>query len=103
MQKIRKGDKVIVISGKDKGRTGVILKVITKTQKIIVENVNLVKRHQKQNQKHEGGIITKESPIHVSNVAMLDAKTNKPTRVGFVSENGKKLRVLKRSGEKIDV
>lgn len=103
MQKIKKGDKVIVISGKDKGRSGAVIKVISKTSKVVVENVNLVKRHQKQTQKQEGGIITKEAPIHVSNVAILDPKTNNPTRIGFVLENGKKIRLAKRSGEKIDV
>ena len=94
MQKIKKGDKVIVISGKDKGRSGAVIKVISKTSKVVVENVT---------QKQEGGIITKEAPIHVSNVAILDPKTNKPTRIGFVLENGKKIRLAKRSGEKIDV
>lgn len=102
MQKIRKGDKVVVISGKDKGRTGIVLKMLTKTSKVIIENINLVKRHQKQSQKQEGGIITKEAPIHISNVAILDEKSNKPTRIGFVLEDGKKFRIMKRSGEKIN-
>lgn len=103
MQRIRKGDKVIVISGKDKGRTGVVLKVEPKESRVIVENINIIKRHQKQTPKQEAGIISKEAPIHVSNVSLLDPKTNKPTRVGFIFEDGKKIRVARCSGEKIDV
>jgi large subunit ribosomal protein L24 len=94
--KIRLHDKVIVISGKDKGKIGIIKKVLSKF-KVIVEGVNIVKKHQKpipsQNQK--GGILEKESFIHVSNVAILNPKTNKPDRIGFRFENGKKIRFLK--------
>lgn len=102
MQKIKKGDKVVVLSGKDKGRSGVVLEVRVRDNCAIVDNINIVKRHQKQSQKQEGGIISKEAPIHLSNISIIDVKTGKATRVGFVIEDGKKLRVSKRSGEKID-
>ena len=103
MQKIRKGDKVVVLSGRDKGRTGEVLKMMPKEEKAIVRGVNLVRRHQKQTPQQEGGIITKEAPIHVSNLALADPKDGKPTRVGFrIQEDGKKVRVAKRSGELID-
>ncbi|WP_028035648.1 50S ribosomal protein L24 [Chelativorans sp. J32] len=103
MQKIRKGDKVVVLSGRDKGRTGEVLKMMPKDEKAVVRGVNLVRRHQKQTPQQEGGIITKEAPIHVSNLALADPKDGKPTRVGFkVQEDGKKVRVAKRSGELID-
>ncbi|MCC0039357.1 MAG: 50S ribosomal protein L24 [Brucellaceae bacterium] len=104
MQKIRKGDKVVVIAGKDKGRTGEVLRVMPKDDKALVRGVNLVRRHQKQSQTQEGGIITKEAPIHLSNIAMVDPKDNKSaTRVGFqIQKDGKKVRVAKRSGELID-
>ncbi|MDN5248684.1 50S ribosomal protein L24 [Bartonella sp. TP] len=102
MQKIKKGDKVVVLSGKDKGRSGIVLEVHIRDNCVVVENINIVKRHQKQNQKQEGGIISKEAPIHLSNVAILDVTTGRPTRIGFIIEDGKKLRVSKRSGEKID-
>ena len=105
MQKIRKGDKVVVIAGKDKGRTGEVLRVMPKDDKALVRGVNLVRRHQKQSQTQEGGIITKEAPIHLSNIAMVDPKDNKSaTRVGFqIQKDGKKVRVAKRSGAEIDV
>ena len=83
--KIRKGDKVIVLSGRDKGRTGEVFEVRPAENKALVRGVNMVKRHQKQTQAQEGGIISKESPIHLSNIALLDPKENKPTRVGFPS------------------
>ncbi|WP_309086508.1 50S ribosomal protein L24 [Chelativorans sp.] len=103
MQKIRKGDKVVVLSGRDKGRTGEVLKMMPKDEKAVVRGVNLVRRHQKQTPQSEGGIITKEAPIHVSNLALADPKDGKPTRVGFrILEDGKKVRVAKRSGELID-
>ena len=104
MQKIRKGDKVVVIAGKDKGRTGEVLRVMPKDDKALVRGVNLVRRHQKQSQTQEGGIITKEAPIHLSNIAMVDPKDNKSaTRVGFqIQKDGKKVRIAKRSGELID-
>ncbi|NGO52433.1 50S ribosomal protein L24 [Allomesorhizobium camelthorni] len=102
MQKIRKGDKVVVLAGKDKGRTGEVLSVAPKDDKAIVRGVNLVRRHQKQSQSQEGGIITKEAPIHLSNIALADPKDGKPTRVGFQVQDGKKVRVAKRSGEVIN-
>ncbi|EIM73292.1 50S ribosomal protein L24 [Nitratireductor rhodophyticola] len=103
MQKIKKGDNVVVLAGKDKGRTGEVVKVMPKEDKALVRGVNLVRRHQKQSAQAEGGIITKEAPIHLSNLALADPKDGKPTRVGFkVQEDGKKVRVAKRSGELID-
>ena len=103
MQKIKKGDKVVVLAGRDKGRTGEVLKVMPKENRVLVRGVNLVRRHQKQTAQTEGGIITKEAPIHVSNLAIADPKDGKPTRVGFrIQEDGKKVRVAKRSGELID-
>jgi large subunit ribosomal protein L24 len=103
MQKIRKGDKVVVLSGKDKGRTGEVLRVMPKDDKAVVRGVNQVRRHQKQSQSQEGGIITKEAPIHLSNIALADPKDGKPTRVGFKFEkDGKKVRFAKRSGETIN-
>lgn len=103
MQKIKKGDKVVVLTGRDKGRTGEIVKMMPKDDKAVVRGVNLVRRHQKQSAQTEAGIITKEAPIHVSNLAFADPKDGKPTRVGFrVLEDGKKVRVAKRSGEVID-
>ncbi|MFC6487419.1 50S ribosomal protein L24 [Nitratireductor sp. GCM10026969] len=103
MQKIKKGDKVVVLAGRDKGRSGEVLKMMPKEEKALVRGVNIVRRHQKQSAQSEGGIITKEAPIHVSNLALADPKDGKPTRVGFrLKEDGKKLRVAKRSGELID-
>ena len=103
MQKIRKGDKIVVLSGRDKGRTGEVLKMMPKENRALVRGVNLVRRHQKQTAQQEGGIITKEAPIHVSNIALADPKDGKPTRVGFrLEKDGKKVRVAKRSGELID-
>ena len=97
MQRIRKGDKVVVLAGKDKGRTGIVLKMNPKEDTALVEGVNMVKRHQRQTQRDEGGIISKEAPIHLSNIAFFDEKTQKPTRIGFIVEDGKKYRVAKRS------
>lgn len=103
MQKIRKGDKVVVLTGKDKGRTGEVLRVLPKDDKAVVRGVNQVRRHQRQTQSQEGGIITKEAPIHLSNIALVDPKDGKPTRVGFkVQQDGTKVRVAKRSGEVIN-
>jgi len=100
--KIRKGDKVIVLSGRDKGRTGEVFEVQPDANKALVRGVNLVKRHQKQTQVQEGGIISKEAPIHLSNIAIV-GKDGKPTRVGFkIHADGKKVRVAKRSGAEID-
>ena len=103
MQKIRKGDKVVVLTGKDKGRTGEVLSVSPKDQKAVVRGVNQVRRHQRQTQSQEGGLIRKEAPIHLSNIALTDPKDGKtPTRVGFEVRDGKKVRVAKRSGEVIN-
>ncbi|WEZ83708.1 50S ribosomal protein L24 [Rhizobium sp. 32-5/1] len=102
MQKIRKGDKVVVLTGKDKGRSGEVIQVMPKEDRAVVRGVNMVKRHQRQTQAQEAGIINKEASIHLSNLAVAD-KDGKPTRVGFkVLEDGKKVRVAKRSGEVID-
>ena len=103
MQKIRKGDKVVVLAGKDKGRTGEVVRMMPKDDKAVVRGVNMIRRHQKQSQTQEGGIITKEAPIHLSNIALADPKDGKPTRVGFIfQKDGKKVRVAKRSGEVIN-
>ena len=103
MQKIRKGDKVVVLTGKDKGRTGEVLRVLPKDDKAVVRGVNIIRRHQRQTQSQEGGIISKEAPVHISNIAIADPKDGKPTRVGFrVEKDGKKVRVAKRSGEVIN-
>jgi large subunit ribosomal protein L24 len=103
MQKIKKGDKVVVLAGKDKGRTGEVVSVAPKESRAIVRGVNMIRRHQRQTQSQEGGIITKEAPIHLSNIALADPKDGKPTRVGFTfQKDGKKVRVAKRSGETID-
>ena len=101
--KIRKGDKVVVLTGRDKGRTGEVMSVSPKDSRAIVRGVNLIRRHQRQTQNQEGGIITKEAPIHLSNIALADPKDGKPTRVGFTfQKDGRKVRVAKRSGETID-
>jgi large subunit ribosomal protein L24 len=101
--KIKKGDKVVVLAGRDKGRTGEVIQVMPTEGRALVRGVNIVKRHQRQSQTQEGGIISKESPIHLSNLAYADPKTGKPTRVGFkVLADGTKVRVAKKSGETID-
>lgn len=101
--KLKKGDKVIVTTGKDKGKTGEITTVFPKENKVIVGGVNMVKRHTKPSQVSAGGIISKEMPIHVSNVALVDPKTGKATRVGYkVEKDGHKVRVAKKSGEVVD-
>ena len=102
MQKIRKGDKVVVLAGKDKGRTGEVVAVMPKEDRAVVRGVNMVKRHQRQTQTQEAGIINKEAPLHLSNLAIADPQDGKPTRVGFKIEDGKKVRVAKRSGVVID-
>ncbi|WP_347938973.1 50S ribosomal protein L24 [Rickettsia oklahomensis] len=98
--KVKKGDEVIIIAGKHKGKKGKILRVFPKDSKVIVAGVNLVKKHTKPNQMSEGGIITKELPIHISNIAHIDPKTGRPTKVVFkFLEDGSKVRVAKKSGE----
>ena len=104
--KIRKGDKVFVLTGRDKGRTGEVIEVRRDDARALVRGVNVVKRHQKQSASQEGGIISKEAPIHLSNIALTDPKDGKPTRVGFKyvgkDDDRKKVRVAKRSGVEID-
>ena len=100
--KIRKGDKVIVLNGRDKGRTGEVFEVRPDDDMALVRGINMVKRHQKQTQNQEGGIISKEAPVHLSNIAYL-GKDGKPTRVGFkIQADGKKVRIAKSSGAEID-
>lgn len=100
--KIKKGDQVIVITGRDKGKTGEVTKAMPKESKVLVSGINLVKRHTKPTQENAGGIISKEAPIHVSNVALIDPKSGKATRVGIkVEKDGSKVRVAKKSGEVI--
>jgi len=101
--KIRKGDHVVVIAGKDKDKNGEVLKVIPQENRVIVQGVNMVKRHQRQTPQQEGGIMTREAPVHISNIAMEDPKDGKPTRVGFkMLKDGRKVRFARRSGEVID-
>jgi large subunit ribosomal protein L24 len=102
MQRIRKGDRVIVLSGRDKGKKGEVFQVMPKEGRALVRGVNMVRRHQRQTAQQEGGIISKEAPIHLSNLAIEDPKDGKPTRVGFaILADGRKVRVAKRSGEHI--
>jgi len=101
--KIKKGDTVVVITGKDKGKTGEVIRSMPKDNKLLVRGINVVKRHTRPTQTSAGGIVEKEAPIDVSNVALLDPKDNKPTRVGFkIMEDGRKVRVAKKSGTVID-
>ncbi len=103
MQKIRKGDEVVVLTGKDKGRKGNVVSISPKEGRAIVQGINMVKRHQRQTQTQEAGIISKEAAIQLSNLAIADPKDGKPTRVGFkITENGRKVRFAKRSGDVID-
>ena len=102
MQKIRKGDNVVVLTGKDKSRIGQVLQVMPKEGKALVQGINVVRRHTKQSAQSEGGIIAKEAPIDLSNLSIIDPKDGKATRVGFEVRDGKKVRVAKRSGELID-
>ncbi len=101
--KIRKGDKVVVLTGRDKGQNGEVLKVIPKEDRAVVQGINLVKRHTAQTARQEGGIISKEATIHLSNLAIADPKTGKAVRVGFkVLDDGRKVRFAKGSGDTID-
>ena len=102
--RIRKGDKVCLLSGKDKGKQGAVLKVVRKSDRVFVEDVNMVTRHQKPNAAFpEGGKISKEASIHVSNLAFVDPSDGKPTRIGVkIMDDGKKVRFAKRSGKVID-
>ncbi|MGD9638215.1 MAG: 50S ribosomal protein L24 [Alphaproteobacteria bacterium] len=101
--KVKKGDEVLVLCGKDKGRKGEVLRSLPSERKVLVKGVNVVKRHTKPTQTSPGGIITKELPIHVSNVSLIDPKDGKPTRVGYKTlDDGRKVRFAKRSGEVLD-
>ena len=101
--KIKKGDKVVVLTGRDQGRSGEVIRVMPKDDRALVRGVNIVKKHQKQSMNQEGGIISKEAPIHLSNLALADPKDGKPTRVGFrILDDGRKVRFAKRSGDQID-
>ncbi len=101
--KIRKGDHVVVLTGRDQGKNGAVLKVFPRENRAIVQGVNLVKRHQRQTQNQDGGIISKEVPIHLSNLAIEDPKDGKSTRIGFKTlKDGRKVRFARRSGETID-
>jgi large subunit ribosomal protein L24 len=104
--RIKKGDKVVVIAGRERGRSGEVIEVRRDDARALVRGINMVKRHQRQSQTQEGGIISKEAPIHLSNIALADPKDGKPTRVGFKfvgkGDDRKKVRVAKRSGVEID-
>lgn len=101
--KVRKGDRVIVRAGRSKGKSGEVLKVMPKEHRVLVQGVNVVKRHTRPSQMSPGGIVEKEAPIHVSNLAHEDPKTGRPTRVGFkVLDDGRKVRFAKHSGEVLD-
>ena len=101
--KIKKGDKVVVITGRDKGRSGEVVRVMPVEDRAVVRGINMVKRHQRQTMQQEGGIISKEASIHLSNLALTDPKDGKPTRVGFKKlDDGRKVRFAKRSGDLID-
>jgi large subunit ribosomal protein L24 len=101
--KIKKGDKVVVIAGKDKGKQGEVLRVIPSENRAVVSGINIARRHTKQTASQEGGIISMSQPIHISNIALRDPKDGKPTRVGYKTlADGKKVRVAKRSGETIN-
>jgi len=100
--KIKKGDKVVVITGRDKGKTGEVMKVLREENRLIVQGVHMVKRHQRQTMQVQGGIVEKEASIHVSNVAHIDPETKKPTRVGYRMDGERKIRFARGSGQAID-
>ena len=101
--KIKKGDTVVMMTGRDKGKSGEVVSVMPKELRAVVRGINVVKKHQKQSASQEGGIISKELPVHLSNLALRDPKDGKPTRVGFkFLEDGRKVRFAKRSGDLID-
>lgn len=101
--KIKKGDQVIVLTGKDKGKTGEVLRMLPKEERAIVQGVNMIKRHQRPSQLSPGGIMEREASIHISNIAHIDPESRRATRVGLkVLDDGRKVRVAKRSGEQID-
>ena len=101
--KVKKGDKVVVVTGREKGKTGEVLRVMPKEARVLVQGVNMVKRHTRPSQTTPGGINELEAPLHVSNVALADPQDGKPTRVGYrILEDGRKVRFARRSGEIID-
>jgi large subunit ribosomal protein L24 len=101
--KVRKGDKVVVIAGKDKGKRGEVLRVLPDEGRAVVQGLNTVTRHTRPSMQTQGGLVKKEAPIHLSNLALIDPSTDKPTRVGFKTlEDGTKVRIARRSGEQID-
>jgi large subunit ribosomal protein L24 len=101
--KIKKGDRVVVLAGRDKGKRGEVLQVVPSENRALVQGVNVVRRHQKQSAQQEGGIVSKEAPIHLSNIALEDPADGAPTRVGYkFVDDGRKVRFAKRSGEAID-
>ncbi|WP_077324034.1 50S ribosomal protein L24 [Virgibacillus siamensis] len=100
---VKKGDKVKVISGKDRGKQGTILEAYPKKDRVLVEGINMVKKHAKPSQDNpQGGILNQEAPIHVSNVMLVDPKSGEPTRIGYQVKDGKKVRIAKKSGEAVD-
>ena len=102
--KVRKGDKVVVTAGRDKGKSGEVLRVYPSEERVLVTGVNVVKRHQRQTAKVQGGIVSKESPIHLSKISHVDPKTGAPTRIGFkILGDGRRVRFAKKSGEVLDV
>jgi large subunit ribosomal protein L24 len=102
--KLKKGDRVIVTAGREKGKRGEVLRLFSDDNRVLVAGVNMIKRHQRQTARQQGGIITKEAPIHISNLAHADPKTGEATRVGFkILEDGRKVRFAKKSGEVLDV
>jgi len=101
--RIKRGDRVVVLTGRDRGRQGEVLRVLRKEDRVIVQGVNVVKRHQRPSAAHPGGIVEKEAAIHISNVAHVDPASGRPTRVGYrILDDGRKVRFAKRSGEIID-
>ncbi len=101
--KVKKGDRVIVIAGRDKGKRGEVLQVIPDDNRALVQGINVVRRHQKQTPQQDGGVVSKEAPIHISNIAMEDPSDGSPSRVGYkFLDDGRKVRFAKRSGETID-
>ncbi len=103
MAKIKKGDQAVVISGKDKGMRGEVLSVLPRASSVVVAGANVVKRHQRQTPRDPGGIIEREAPLHLSNVALIDPESDRPTRVGYrTDDDGRKIRFARRSGVAID-
>ena len=101
--KIKKGDQVVVLTGRDRGKKGEVIQVMPQEARALVRGVNMVRRHQRQSASQEGGIVSKEAPVHLSNLAIADPKDGKPTRIGFkFLKDGRKVRIARRSGEAID-